>query len=195
MSTLPTELLWALIGLALTITGTFVGASMTVPLWTGDAIALQTYTLGVTCQIAGVLLGGCMGGKNAGVLSQIAYLTLGLAGFLQVFGGGSGLEYYREPTFGYLLGFVPGAWVCGWLAFQASPKIELLTFSSLCGLATIHGVGVLYLTVGYLLNWISNTLPLWSAFLKYSVNPLPGQLALVCTIGILSYALRKLMFY
>ncbi len=195
LSTLPLELLWALIGLALTITGTFVEASIVLPKWTGSEVITTTQALRVTWQIGGVLLAGCMGGKNAGMLSQIAYLTLGLAGFREVFGGGSGLEYYQEPTFGYLLGLVPGAWVCGWLAFQASPKIELLTFSSLCGLVAIHGIGIIYLILGSWFQWTANPSPLWSALLEYSVSPLPGHLAIVCTVGILSYALRKLMFY
>ena len=196
ISTLPAELLWALIGLALTITGTFVEAFIAVPLWIADDthVVVQNYALGMTCQIGGVLLAGCMGGSRAGILSQMAYLTLGMLGF-QVFGGGSGVEYYKEPTFGYLLGFLPGAWVCGWLAFQASPKIESLTFSGLCGLAVIHGVGVVYLIAGYLLGWITQTSSLLVAVLSYSVQPLPGHLAIVCTIGILSYALRKLMLY
>lgn len=195
MPTLPVELSWALIGLVLTITGTFVEVAVAMPSWVGGDVTLQAYSLGVTCQLGGVLLSSCMGGKHAGALSQVAYLTLGLVGFQQVFGGGSGLEYYQEPTFGYLLGFVPGAWVCGWLAFQASPKIELLTFSSFCGLLTIHSVGMLYLTLGSGLHWITSAMPLWDALVKYSVSPFPGHLAIVCAIGIFSYALRKLMFY
>jgi biotin transport system substrate-specific component len=77
---------------------------------------------GVSFQVGAVLLTGCVGGKNAAALSQIAYLILGLALFqvfeFPVFTQGGGLSYVREPGFGYLMGFVPAGWVCGYLAFK-----------------------------------------------------------------------------
>ena len=70
------------------------------------------FSLGVTYQIGGVLLVGCLGGKNAGALSQIAYLVMGLT-LLPVFADGGGIGYVKLSQFGYLLGFIPGAWICG----------------------------------------------------------------------------------
>jgi len=50
------------------------------------------------------------------VHSQIAYqLWQPCSSFAQ----GGGIDYPKQPQFGYLLGFIPGAWVCGFLAFQA----------------------------------------------------------------------------
>jgi biotin transport system substrate-specific component len=190
----PIELLWAFIGLILTIGGTLIGASITSPPWSWEASGIQTYPLGVTCQIGAVLLASCLGGRNAGVLSQIAYLALGLAGF-PVFTQGGGIGYIREPMFGYLLGFVPGAWICGSLAFKAPPRLESLTFSCLCGLLTIHVVGLTYLIFGYLFSWVNSTSPLLEAVLKYSYHALPGQLALTCAVTVLAFAIRHLMFY
>ena len=190
----PIELLWAFIGLILTIGGTFLGASITSPPWSWENAGIQTYPLGVTCQIGAVLLASCLGGRNAGALSQIAYLALGLAGF-PVFTQGGGIGYIREPMFGYLLGFVPGAWVCGSLAFKAPPRLESLTFSCLCGLLTVHIVGLVYLLCGYLFSWVNTTSPLLEAVLKYSYYALPGQLALTCAVTVLAFAIRHLMFY
>ncbi|MBD1863646.1 biotin transporter BioY [Trichocoleus sp. FACHB-591] len=190
----PIELLWAFIGLILTIGGTFLGASITSPPWSWDSSGIQAYPLGVTCQIGAVLLASCLGGRNAGVLSQIAYLALGLAGF-PVFTQGGGFGYIREPMFGYLLGFVPGAWVCGSLAFKAPPRLEALTFSCLCGLLSVHLVGLVYLIVGYLFSWVNATSPLLEAVLKYSYYALPGQLALTCAVTVLAFTIRHLMFY
>ena len=45
-------------------------------------------------------------------MSIVIYLLLGLCG-LPVFTKGAGLSYLLQPTFGYLLGFVPAAWLCG----------------------------------------------------------------------------------
>ena len=66
----PIELLWALIGLLLTIAGTFVEAFATNFPWTWSNQGIHSQSLGITYQIAAVLLTGCVGGKNAGILSQ-----------------------------------------------------------------------------------------------------------------------------
>ena len=191
----PTELLWALIGLLLTIGGTFLEASLPSPPWQWSDSGIPTYSLGVTYQIGAVLLVGCLGGKNAGALSQIAYLVLGLT-WLPVFTQGGGISYIKEPSFGYLLGFVPGAWLCGFVAFRTPLKLESLAFSCLCGLLTVHVIGLSYLVLGDWLSWTNTSaVPLWSAVLKYSFYALPGQLAIVCAITVLAFILRHLIFY
>ena len=189
----PIELIWAFIGLLLTIGGAFFPAFVTTPIWFGDNRGFQAYSLGVTYQIGAVLLVGCMGGKNAAALSQIAYLVLGLT-LWPVFAQGGGIGYLREPSFGYLLGFVPGAWVCGWLAFKVASRLESLAFSCLCGLFTVHAIGLIYLIFTHSIPPIRTT-PLFDEILKYSVYPIPGQLAVVCAIALLSFVLRRLMFY
>lgn len=189
------QLLWSLIGLLLTISGTFVEVYVASSPWNWSHDGIQSVSLGVTYQIGAVLLVGCLGGRNAGALSQIAYLVLGLTWF-PVFAQGGGIEYLKQPYFGYLLGFVPGAWVCGFLAFQASPKLESLSFSCICGLLTVHLTGITYLVLTHTFNWTgSQALPLLQATLKYSIYPLPGQLAVVCVVTVLAYGLRHLMFY
>jgi biotin transport system substrate-specific component len=187
-----TELLWALIGLILTIGGTFLEAFVTTP--SLGAAGYQTHSLGVTYQFGAALLVGCLGGKNAAALSQIAYIMLGLTWF-PVFAQGGGLGYLKEPSFGYILGFIPGAWLCGYLAFKASAKLESLAFSCLCGLLSIHVTGMLYLAAMYGLGANQSGLPLQQSLMKYSLYPLPGQLAIVCAVTVLAFTLRQLMFY
>jgi biotin transport system substrate-specific component len=188
------ELLWAIIGLLLTIGGTFVEVSIPALPWTLNLnpVDIQVYPLGVTYQVGAVLLVGCLGGKNAGALSQIAYLALGLVGF-QIFAYGGGISYLKEPTFGYLLGFVPGAWICGYLAFQRAAKLESLALSCLGGLVAVHLTGLIYLFFLSFIYPLGQTW--WQAVLQYSVQPLPGQLVIVCAIAVLSTILRRLMFY
>jgi biotin transport system substrate-specific component len=186
--------LWAVIGLLLTISGVFIEVAIPVPplTWPIDWNNVPTYSLGVTLQIGAILLVGCMAGRNAAALSQIAYLILGLSGF-QIFAQGGGLAYLKEPTFGYLLGFLPGAWICGHIAFQQQRRLENLIMSCLCGLGAIHIVGLFYLTVLSVFkmtaaNW-------WEAVLRYSVYPLPGQFIIVCTVAAVAYLMRILLFY
>jgi biotin transport system substrate-specific component len=190
----PNELLWALIGLLLTIGGTFLEAFVTNPPWDWSQQGVHTVSVGVTYQVGAVLLAGCLGGKNAGALSQIAYIVLGLN--LPVFTQGGGISYLKEPSFGYLLGFIAGAWVCGFLAFRMPPRLESLAFSCTCGLLTIHVYGLGYLTIFHALNW--STMGGWSlvqSMMKYSIYPLPGQFVVVCAVTVLAFALRQLMFY
>ena len=192
----PTELLWALSGLILTIAGNWLEAFITNAPWFWGQMGIHISSLGVNCQVGAVLLTGCMGGKNAAIVSQIAYLSLGLVFGLPVFNQGGGLTYMHEPSFGYLVGFVPAAWICGFLAFQAKPKLETLAFSSLCGLLIIHGVGLSYLVLAYSLGWSNSaSLSLWEAILAYSMIRLPGHLTVTCAVSVIAFAMRRLMFY
>lgn len=195
-----TDLIWALVGLFLTIGGTLIEAFTTNAPWQWGETGLEFQSLGVSFQIGAVLLVGCLGGKNAAAMSQIAYLALGIVWFdifqFQIFDQGGGLNYIQQPTFGYLLGFIPGAWVCGYFAFQERPKLEILGFSCLMGLLAIHVVGLVYLSAAYLVGWVDTSLLSYGqAVLAYSIYRIPGHLIMACIIAVLSMSLRRLMFY
>ena len=192
--TITIELLWAIVGLFLTIAATFLPASFASPTWIWEQQEIQTFSLGVTYQVGAVLFVGCLGGKNAAVISQIAYIFLGLT-LLPVFTNGGGIGYLREPSFGYLLGFVPGAWICGNLAFKAYPKLELLAFSCFCGLLNVHATGLVYLIISDIFGWRSTeSLSLFEDIFKYSIFPLPGQLGIICAVAVMAFFLRRLLF-
>lgn len=188
----PKQLLWSLTGLLLTISATFLEAYFTSSPWNWSQQGVQTVSLGVTYQVGAVLLVGCLGGKTAGVLAQIAYVLLGLT-WLPVFTQGGGVGYIKQPDFGYVLGFIPGAWVCGFFAFRSPAKLESLGFSCLCGLFTIHLTGLGYLVFNYILSPNTQATSLLTAIFNYSIYPLPGQLIVVCTVTVLSYILRHLL--
>jgi biotin transport system substrate-specific component len=186
-----TELMWALTGLLLTIGGNFVKASMLSLNFAHAPI----YFLGVSYQIGAVLLIGCISGRNAAVMSQIAYLALGLAGF-PIFSQGGGLGYLRELSFGYLLGFVPAAWICGDLAFRALPRLEWLAGCCLAGLLAIHATGIAYLMLLYGLHLNPDKSSSWQqSVLLYSGQPLLAQIGVVCAVTVMAFLLRRLLFY
>jgi biotin transport system substrate-specific component len=181
--------MWAVTGLFLTIGSTFLKPSIIIPFWSGqDSVVVQQVS--VTMQIGAVLLTGCLGGRNAAVLSQVVYIVLGLSGF-GVFYQGGGLSYLQSPAFGYLLGFIPGAGICGTLAFRQPSSIERLAVSCLAGLATIHAVGIIYLTLVSLPKF--NTIG--TALMQYSLQVLPGQLVVVCAAAVLAASIRRVLFY
>ncbi|MEC4806874.1 MAG: biotin transporter BioY [Jaaginema sp. PMC 1079.18] len=191
----PIEFLWAIVGLLLTIGGTMVEAHWTNFPWDWAKSGVYPVSLGVTCQIAAVLLVGCLGGKNAAALSQIAYLVLGLT-WQPVFDQGGGIAYMVKPTFGYIIGFIPGAWLCGFLAFRHKAKLESLALSCLGGLGLIHFIGVTYLVGLQLFSPLGEGfMALLQGIVRYSILPLPGQFAIVCAISVLSFVLRQILFY
>jgi biotin transport system substrate-specific component len=187
-------LLWAIIGLLLTIFATFAEVLIANPLEGATGDTLPRLSLGVTYQIGAVLLAACMGGKTAGAAAQIAYLAIGLL-WMPVFARGGGISYVFQPSFGYLLGFIPGAWICGWWVFRSVPRIENFAIASLMGLGIVHGVGILYLLAltEFKTGMVLGDLP--AMWYQYSVAPLPGQLVVVCMVAVLSWLLRRLLFY
>lgn len=191
----------------MTIGATWLEVFVTNGPWAWSDSGIQFYSLGVSFQLGAVLLTSCLGGPNAGTLAQVGYLSLGLFLFqvfdLQVFTQGSGLAYLREPGFGYLLGFIPAAWVCGFLAFQWKPKLENLTLSCLGGLGALHVVGFVGLLINWGVRWVGEAGFSFSEaaagfgemLLDYTVYQLPGQLMVACAVGLVAYLMRQVMFY
>ncbi|MGB3767667.1 MAG: biotin transporter BioY [Phormidesmis sp.] len=195
-------LLWALIGLILTIGSTWLEAfSLGVPL--GDLLrgeqGIWISSLQVSFQVGAALFTGCMGGKTAAALSQIAYVALGILLFnrfgYEVFTQGAGVASLREPWFGYLLGFIPGGWLCGSLAFRAKATLERLAFASLAGLAAVHVCGLSYLLLGSLVRWVRLEGSLGEAIMTYSVLEIPGQVMVACAIALIALGLKHLQTY
>ncbi len=184
------QLMWALSGLLLTIASTFIRPSILLPSLTGQGDNVAIESISVTMQISAVLLTGCLGGRNAALLSQIAYITLGLSGF-SVFYQGGGWSYLRSPAFGYLLGFLLGGWICGFLAFLRPPSLERMAISCFCGLIAIHLVGIVYLVAIQIPNFSA----IQSSFWQYSVQVLSGQFLVVCATIVIATISRKLLFY
>lgn len=112
------------------------------------SVPLPVGPVPMTMQSLAVLLAGVWAGPRIGAAACVAYLGLGLAG-LPVFAGGAvapGLAVLAKPSFGYLLGFIGGAWIAG-LVFQrfASRTLGALAAFSL-GHVVIFAGGLAYLT-------------------------------------------------
>ncbi len=108
-------------------------------------IKVPFWPVPMTMQTFAVLVIGMTCGARLGVATVLAYLLQGALG-LPVFAGGAGLAYMTGPTGGYLLGFVLGAALTGWLAergFDRSPARTVLAM--LLGDAVILTLGVAWL--------------------------------------------------
>lgn len=191
----PYILMWTIVGLFLTIGASFLPAYVTSSPWQWVSAGVTAYPLGFKSQVGAVLLVSCLGGRTAGVLAQVAYLLLGLL-WLKVFNDGGGIEYLQKPAFGYLLAFIPGAWVCGQLAFRRSTRLEYLGLSCLCGLVTIHFFGIIYLILFKLIDLLElNNFKLLESIANYSIYPMISQLLMGCTAASIAFVVRRIMFY
>lgn len=96
--------------------------------------------------MAGVLLG-----PKWGALSQVVYVGLGLVG-LPVFTLGGGLGYVFQPSFGFLLGLIPAAWVAGMLADGSSAWRTALACIAADGVLYLVGLPYMYLILNVYLG-------------------------------------------
>lgn len=161
---------------------TAVGAFLKIP-FPLSAITLQFFFTAM----AGVLLGPAWGAA-----SQAVYVLLGLAG-VPIFALGGGLSYVFQPTFGFLAGLIPSAWVIGKLT-EHRQSFAQITLACLAGLAVLYAVGVPYLAL--IANvYLGKGLSLWQILRSGMLIYLPGDaLKIVCTAllcGKLLPALKK----
>ena len=152
-TTLRSMILTALFA-ALTAIGAFL--KITMP---HVSFTLQVF---FTC-MAGLLLG-----PYWGAASQLVYVLLGLVG-LPIFTEGGGLMYVAKPTFGFLLGLIPMAFVVGLMTrdlpyrrkkqrLPDGPQVQMqllsrpkqllrIALAELVGLAALYVIGLPYLYI------------------------------------------------
>lgn len=132
--------------LALVLTPLF-----TVLMIVSAKISIPMPLLPITFQVTAAILSGLLLGARLGLVSQVLYLVMGLAG-LPVFTRGGGIEYVFSGSFGYIIGFCFCALAGGALADltdkksnQKSPKFIILLGISIVSLTICYLFGVLYL--------------------------------------------------
>ncbi|MBC7959816.1 MAG: biotin transporter BioY [Vallitaleaceae bacterium] len=146
----------------------------------GAWIKLPIGTVPYSMQIFFVIFAGILLGSKLGLLSQLVYILLGLAG-IQVFTKPSGLQYIFEPTFGFLLGFALGAFVAG-LIVERLKKNNFVTYiiATLGGLVVVYACGVPFL-------WMIQSLYLGKEFsfalaVKYGFLPFIVKDLVTCVV-------------
>jgi len=154
-------------------------------------LSLSIVPLNSNWQIQGLFLASLLFGPEIGIISAISYLIIGLF-YLPVFHGGGSVGYILTHEFGYLLGFIPAAWTCGFLS-KRNPNANLINYSfyTVLSLCILHLIGVIYLIFGKLLgNWVDN---LSDLILINTFIPLPSQILLCLSISLISLFLKRLL--
>ncbi|HZK34020.1 MAG TPA: biotin transporter BioY [Bacillota bacterium] len=121
---------------------TAIGAFLNIPTATVP-FSLQF----LFCSYAGILLG-----PKWGLVSQLLYIAIGLAG-LPIFTKGGGIGYMFQPSFGFILGFALCAYITGLIVHSAKrPSVLRIGIGAVTGLLATYLVGVpyLYLIINHL---------------------------------------------
>lgn len=150
----------------------------------------------LTLQTLGLMLTGLVLGPRLAVLSMALYLLIALVGFPVLPGARSGLAVFAGPTGGFLVGFLPGAFVAGWMARRAAQLAEgersgaqifasNLTAAILGGALTVYLVGVPWLAV------VTDT-PLSKAVLAVAIF-MPGDVIKALIAAFVATRLAQLM--
>ena len=102
----------------------------------------------ITGQTLGVIVVGAALGARRGAASLTAYLLAGLAGAPVFAGVTAGPAYVLAPSFGFVLGFIPAAFVAGWFAERAWDRKPWLAFVGFVAASVIPFlVGVPYMAL------------------------------------------------
>jgi biotin transport system substrate-specific component len=106
----------------------------------------------ITVQTLAVVLAGLVLGARGGAMAQLFYLGLIVTG-LPLDARALGPAAFFGPTAGYLLGFVPAAFVTGWLAQRLAGRKWWGNFA-----AALAGMLVIYLGGA---SWLAIALGSW----------------------------------
>jgi len=110
------------------------------------AVPLPLTPVPITGQTFAVLLAGALLGPARGLAAVALYLLEGVGGLPVFAGGGFGAGHLLGPTGGYLVGFLPAAWLTGFLAQRGWDRRFVTTVAAMSlGTAALFVPGVLYL--------------------------------------------------
>jgi len=161
-----------------------VFAALIVVLGLMGPIPVPGLPVPVTAQTLGVMLAGTvLGGRRAGAAVLIVFVLVAV-GLPVLSGGRGGLGVFVGPTVGFLLGWLPGAIVTGWIAHSG----RLTWWRTLLG-AFVGGMLVVY-AVGIPLLAVVSGLSLADAALA-NVAFLPGDAIKVVLATVLTTLLLR----
>jgi len=112
------------------------------------AIPLGFTPVPVTLQVLAVILSGLILGGRWGAISQMQYLALGALGMPVFAQWNGGPTAFFGPTAGYLVGFVPAAFVAGWVFEKLGARSRSGAWvAGIAGVCAIYACGAGWLSV------------------------------------------------
>ncbi len=136
-----------------------------------------------TLQFLFTTLAGVILDSKKGAMAVSLYVLLGLAG-LPVFTGGGGINYVFHPTFGYLIGFIAGAYLTGKIVYSGKLTMARLLLGCFTGLIIVYAMGMVYYWA-ISRFWLKSPIGLWPLFLYCFLLAVPGDICLCILSAIL----------
>ena len=100
-----------------------------------------------------ILLTGLLMGSKKGAAVAFTYLLLGALGLPVFAGGASGLARIAGPTGGYLLGYLPAAFITGLISEYGKRSFFRYLLALTAGTLTIYAAGIPWLKLSLNMLW------------------------------------------
>ena len=158
----------------------------------GAFIKIPIPVVPFTLQYLFTMMAGLLLGSKLGALSVALYMLLGLMG-LPVFAEGGGIWYVFKPSFGYIIGFIVGAYVTGYIAEKMKKKgIINYLGANLAGLFFVYAIGMIYYYI--IGNYVVDSpIGIWPLFLYCFILAVPGDIALSILGAVLAKRIRPVI--
>lgn len=145
-----------------------------------------------TLQFLFCALGAILLGSKRGMIAQLLYIVVGLIG-IPVFTKGGGPQYIFQPTFGYLIGLIAGAFVIGkTIEILKVVNFKTVLISTFLGLSVIYvfGVGYLYLIQNF---YLGQTMSMIHAIYTGAILCLGGDIAKSIVISLVAPVVIRML--
>ncbi|WP_335872461.1 biotin transporter BioY [Bacillus sp. 2205SS5-2] len=129
---------------ALFVAMTAIGANITT-----IAPFMQIGSVPITLQTFFAILAGLVLGKRLGSIAMLVYLLVGLVGVPAFAGLTGGFVAITKPTFGFILSFIPAAYVAG-LIVENRKNITFYMLAALIGTALNYIIGTTWMYFAFL---------------------------------------------
>lgn len=158
----------------------------------GAFIRIPVPVVPFTLSLLFTTLAGLLLGAKKGALSVAVYVILGVIG-VPVFVEGGGPGYILKPSFGYLIGFILGAYVAGYFAEKSShPTLKTLLIGNFLNLLVVYACGMVY--VYFICNfYLGQAMAVWTVIWYCFIMAVPGDIVICIVAAILGKRLIPLI--
>lgn len=146
-----------------------------------------------TLQLLFVLLAGMLLGPAGGAASAAVYVAIGLIG-VPIFAAGGGIAYVLRPSFGYLLGFIAGAFLSGLICQKLrAERFRQYLAAAFCGMLITYLIGFTYKF--FILNfYVGDPTSLWLIVTASLIGvDIPGDILLCFAAALIAARLNPLL--